>query len=85
MANIPWFAGFHASQVVQEFFHQQYFDRGDIFFVIVNNLKENRAPKRSTKMKKRDAYINMLIENQKKVQKKNCLENLVLWGNSGCF
>ena len=25
MANIPWFAGFHASQVVQDFFHQQYF------------------------------------------------------------
>ena len=24
MANIPWFAGFHASQVVQDFFHQQY-------------------------------------------------------------
>ena len=25
MVNIPFFTGFHTSQVVQDFFHQQYF------------------------------------------------------------
>ena len=42
MVDIPLFIGFHTSQVVQDFFHQQYFTRPFDSEKLIRQLKKTR-------------------------------------------